>query len=144
MKTNDQFDLREIIAIFRRQFRLIIVSSAIVMALGMIYVFSATPKYNATALIYIDTSSKDLLSADEGARGSTQAENSQIESEVQILKSNRVLFETLQRTSLITDSEFGPSIGRVGQIKLALGMDVQQPTDPRRCGESCPYRQYSG
>lgn len=126
----DTVDLRGLISMVRRQGRLIVLSVAILVGLALLYLFNATPIYTSSALIYVDPSKKDLLATEQFSSISGSAENSKIESEVEILRSNRVIFETMDRLQLIKSAEFGPSLSRIDQIKIALGIDVPSPVDP--------------
>ncbi|WP_417270163.1 GumC family protein [Celeribacter sp.] len=148
MIQTDTVDLRGLISMLRRQGRLIVLSVAILVGLALLYLFNATPIYTSSALIYVDPSKKDLLADAPFSSMSGAAENAKIESEVEILRSNRVLFATMDRLNLIQSPEFGPSLSRLDQIKIALGIDVPSPHDPsvlvattsQRLGEAVQIR----
>jgi capsular exopolysaccharide synthesis family protein len=131
MTGTETVDIRGILSMLRRQMRLILSSVVIVVGLALLYLFSATSIYTSQALIYVDPSKKDLLSAEQASSSSSSADNSKIDSEVEILRSNRVLFETMNHMGLIQDGEFGPQLSRFDQIKLAVGFDVVAPDDPK-------------
>lgn len=130
METEETIDLRAVFAVLRRQLRLIIVTGALVVGLAVFYIASTTPIYTASALIYVDTSKKDILTSEGAANLSGAAENSRIDSEVEILRSPTVMIETMNRADLVSDPEFGPKLGLLSKIKLALGMTVNTPSDP--------------
>ncbi|SEL10292.1 GumC family protein [Pacificibacter marinus] len=131
MTETETVDIRGILSMLRRQMRLILISVVIVIGLALMYLFNATSIYTSQALIYVDPSKKDLLSVEQFASGSSSADNSKIDSEVEILRSNRVLFETMNLMGLIKDDEFGPQLSRIDHIKLAVGIEVESPNDPK-------------
>ncbi len=49
-----EIDLKEIIAILKRQRRLIVVSVAVILGLAFAYLLAATPIYRATTLVQVD------------------------------------------------------------------------------------------
>ncbi|WP_417250035.1 GumC family protein [Celeribacter sp.] len=128
-QTNEVIDLRSLFSVLRRQFRLIAVTVAVVLGLAALYLVSVTPQYSASTLIFVDPTNKDILLADQSGRPSSGAENARVESEVEILRSPTVLLETLSRANLISDPEFGPSVGLFEKFKIAAGLDVKETAD---------------
>ena len=119
-----EIDIHEVIAILRRQKRLIIVTMALLVGLAFAYLLTATPKYQATALIQIDTGNTNLLdpNAVNGMQSTILSAN--VDSEVEILKSPATAIAVIARAGLVNDAEFGPQIGRREKIGLALGIDL--------------------
>ena len=101
-----ELDLKSIIDLLRRQIWLILITVFAFVALATLYTYSITPKFRAIALVLVDTSTKNLLATDNRANNSG-IDNARIESEVDILKSDRVLIEVIRNNNLITDDEFG-------------------------------------
>lgn len=122
-------DILAILSVLRRQFRLILVTFAIILGLTVVYIATATPIFTAKTLIYVDPSNKNLLASDGSGTVSSAAENARIESEVKILRSPTVLLETLNQAELISDPSFGPSLGMLDKIKTALGWSEQTLPD---------------
>jgi capsular exopolysaccharide synthesis family protein len=120
----DFVDIREVFAILRRQVRLVLLTCLVVLALAFVYVSRTTPLYTATALIKIDPQETNLLDPNAAARTNASIESSRIDTEVEILKSTRLGLQTIERTQLQTTEEFGPSVGLLDKLRLAVGLDL--------------------
>ncbi len=123
---NEFINLRDVFALLRRKIRLILLSIFLVTGLALVYLFYATPIYTATTLLMVDPSQKNLLDPDDASRLGSNADNARLESEVEILKSDAVKLATIEKLDLISDPEFGPSLGLTDKIKLALGFENAQ------------------
>jgi len=119
---DDDIDLRGILSLLRRQFRLIALTVIIGILGAAIFVFSLTPIYTASTLIMVDPSNKNLL--DPSAIGMTSsAENARIDSEVEIMRSDNILLKVISSQNLLVDREFGVSLSLrdrvLGFLRLA-------------------------
>lgn len=121
---NLDIDLKDIVAILRRQRQLILMTVAIVIGLAFAYILSATPIYRTTALIMVDNRSTDVLNADARSETQSQVMNSRVESEVEILKSQAMALAVVQAENLIEDPYFGPQLGWSEKFGMALGVDL--------------------
>ncbi len=119
---DDTIDLKSIFDLLHRQLKLILATTAVLAALALAYLFSVTPTYTADALIFVDPGQKNLLDAQIQSTSNVGADNARIESEVEILRSSAIALEVIQKAQLITDPEFGPSLGLRGRIAVALGL----------------------
>lgn len=128
-EADDQIDLRGLIAVLRRQYRLAVLTVVCTLGLALVYLFQATPLYTATSLVFVDPRSKNILEEKDSQGGSIASENARLESEVVILKSPKVLLSTIQDAGLIADPEFGPTVGFLDKVKLALGISLPENTD---------------
>jgi polysaccharide biosynthesis transport protein len=122
-------DLKSMFSVLRRQIRLIAFTVIGALALALAYLFQATPMYTANALVFVDPRSKNILEETDRQSLTNFSENSWLESEVIILKSPTVLLATIESASLLVDPEFGPSVGLLDKVKLALGIELSSPTD---------------
>jgi uncharacterized protein involved in exopolysaccharide biosynthesis len=129
-KQIDTIDIRALIGILRRQNRLIIMACILALGLAGLYLFQATPLYRANALFMIDPSRKNLLETTDPQMLNSTSESARIESEVAILKSDKVLLTTIERAGLISDPEFGPRLGLADKIRMAIGVQVDTDRDP--------------
>jgi len=99
---------------------------------GALYAFGvATPKYRATSVIVLDASGEELL--DLGAvLPSLGTDSEAINTEVEVLKSRRLLERVVISANLLEDLEFNPSLvppGLKSKIKSALtGQPLEAPT----------------
>lgn len=126
---SSELDIRDLIDIFNRQRRLIILAVAVTLSLAIVYLAMATPLYRATALISIDAAGQNLL---EGGTENSQSAvlNSRVDGEVEILKSAALQLAVADKADLISDPEFGPSVGLGEKIGTALG--IGNPVDSAR------------
>lgn len=125
-ESNDIIDPRELVALLRRQMRLIAVIVAVFVALAFIYVTQATPLYTASALIKIDPQETNVLDPTQGGNPNASVDSIRIETEVEILKSNSLAIKTIEQLDLVTSKEFGPSIALTDQFKAALGFELPE------------------
>ena len=102
-QTTDLIDIKEIFSILRRQARLIVLTVAVILSIAFIFLVRATPLYTASALLLVDTTQKNLLDPTQAASVNASVENSRIESEVEILKSDSVVLQTIQNGQLFND-----------------------------------------
>lgn len=127
-----EIDLRALLGLLRRQLRLIIVSFVVVVMVAALVVFSLTPKYTASALILVDPAQKNLLDPNS-ANTSGVSESSRVESEAEIIRSDSTLLEVINDQKLVSDPEFGVSLGlrawltgilRISDVKLPTGKEA--------------------
>ncbi len=123
-----EIDIRGIVGLLRRQIRLIVITFVVVMVLAAIALFAMTPRYSSSALIFVDPSSKNLLDPESSA-SSAASDNARVDSEVEILRSQGVLVNVVQSQNLISDPEFGVSLGLRDRVMAFLRLgDADLPT----------------
>lgn len=126
-----EIDLRNVLGMMRRQVWLIVSLVVGVTLVAAIITYSLQPKYSATALLFVDTAPKNILSSsDRTQNGST--DNARVDSEVTILQSDEILLEVVQSQNLLRDDEFGVKIGLRERFQQMLGLNVAAPLDPVR------------
>ncbi len=103
---DNEIDIRSLIAMIRRQIWLILSVVIGITAITSAAVYSITPKYSATALVFVDTSSKNLLDP-QTSYSAASSDNARVDSEVRILTSNSVLLDVINDQNLVQDPEFG-------------------------------------
>ena len=122
-----EIDLKGILGIIRRQMWLILSTIAAILVVTIIFTYSLTPKYTATALILVDTSQKNVLDA-TNVLANPSADNARVESEVGILKSNRILLDVIRDNNLVSDDEFGIKVSL--KDKVLSWLHVPLPPAP--------------
>ena len=130
-----EIDLKGILGLMRRQLWLILSTIAAILVLTIIVTYSLTPKYTATSLVLVDTSTKNLLDSDN-VLSNPNADNSRVESEVGILKSDRILLNVVSENNLVSDSEFGIGVSLKDRILSWLRI----PLPPAPSGEEALSR----
>lgn len=119
-----EIDLKDIIAILKRQRRLILLTVVIVLGLGFAYILTAKPIYDSTTLLLIDSREANILESGAGEQQQSAVLNSRVDSEVEILRSDATALAVIQAANLIRDPEFGPQLGMLEKIGIALGTDL--------------------
>lgn len=108
-------DLANYINIVRRQFPTILSVIACALALGFIYLFTATPKFTATARMVIDTGKIKLFQ--QQTFGDLGVDPATTETQVEILKSENISLAVIKDLHLTDDQEFvGPGAGLIGAV----------------------------
>src|SRR5262245_14212169 len=125
--TAGTIDLDTILAGARRQFKIIAVTTIVVVLLGLGYLIAATPLYTSTVDILLDSrqfSAVDI-SKDEAA---LSFNGTALESQVEVLKSEKIALAVIEKLDLTADPEFteesyiGRLISLVAQgVEFALG-----------------------
>ncbi|KRA45706.1 Wzz/FepE/Etk N-terminal domain-containing protein [Devosia sp. Root635] len=122
----NELNLRAIFGLLRRQFRLIVVTVVAVVALATLVAFTLTPTFTSSALILVDPSNKNLL-APEAQMNSSAADSARIDSEVELARSDNVLLRAIRDENLVTDPEFGVSIGLWPRVLTFLRLSTPAP-----------------
>jgi len=105
------------INIVRRQFPTILLIIACTTALGLIYLFTATPKFTATARMVIDTHKFQLFQQQGSGLGDIAIDPAMTETQVEILKSENISLAVIKDLHLTDDPEFvGPGSGLIGAV----------------------------
>ncbi|WP_083198121.1 GumC family protein [Pararhizobium polonicum] len=121
-----EIDLKGILGLIRRQLWLILSTIATLLILTLILTYSLTPKYTATSLVLVDTSTKNLLDS-QNILSNPNADNSRVESEVGILKSDRILLNVVRENDLVSDSEFGIKVSLKDKVLSWLRIPLPPP-----------------
>lgn len=98
-------------------------AAVVIVALG--YLMLATPKYEAQALVLVDQAQKNLLESDP-LRNALPANNSYVESEVEILRSTAVALDVVSAAGLVEDPEYAPSAGFLVSLGEWIGLESAQ------------------
>lgn len=118
---NDEMDIKAILGPIRRQYRLILTVTLLIVGIAAVVGFSLTPKYEATTLLYVDTGKRSLL-GDDVNFSNASTDNTKITSEVEIVKSDGVVLNLVSRLNLISDDELGVKLGRSQKLLAAIGL----------------------
>lgn len=119
-----EIDLKGVLAILRRQRRTLVVTMVVVASIALAYLFVATRVYTSTVLIQVDGRNSNLLDPGNSAPEQSAVLNSRVDSEVEILRSEATALAVVREMGLIRDPEFGPQIGWVERLEIALGADL--------------------
>ncbi|WP_193335468.1 GumC family protein [Devosia beringensis] len=126
---NDQeFDIVRVLDVLRRQWRLIAITFVLLLGASALGIFALKPAFTASALIFVDTSDKNLL--DPTAAGSAMGSaDARVDSEVQIVTAETTLLKVVNDAGLLNDPEFGVSMDLRQRIMSTLRLGQQaEPT----------------
>ncbi|MDA9543893.1 exopolysaccharide biosynthesis protein [Bradyrhizobium sp. CCBAU 45321] len=102
--------------ILRRQYPLVVGTLACCLLLAVLYLFTAAPKFTATASLVIDTRKVQLFQQ-QSMLGDVAVDSATVETQVEILKSENISLAVIRDLKLTEDPEFtGGGGGPLGLI----------------------------
>lgn len=133
---------RDVLRFLRAAAPMIIVGAVLTGALALAYAATTTPTYTAWAKVLIDPGAGDTLIVEEGTSGNTGFEIARVDSEAELIKSERISLAVIEKLKLLEDSEFQPEgaglIGRI--IDLIQAPIASSPVDePSRRNAALQY-----
>ena len=112
--------LRSFLGFVRRQFSVILFVTILALALGVIYIVTARPSYTAQAQLLIDARKVQVFQQ-QSVLGDSPIDAAQVESQVEILKSENIASAVIKNLQLTSDPEF---VGSGGGLLGALFSSV--------------------
>ena len=112
--------IEKLIGIGRRQYPIIVLISACVIALSLVYLFTTPKQYTAHAMFLIDTTRMRALQREpKVAEGTYELplDDAQVETEIEVLKSEQIGLSVVKDLKLTEDPEFvGSQRGLIGAL----------------------------
>jgi succinoglycan biosynthesis transport protein ExoP len=108
--------LEHLLGIVRRQYLVILFVGLLTVALGLVYVVTATPRYMAVATMFIDRGRVQPFAQQQQILIDNPIDSAAIEGQLQILKSETIALSVINNLHLADDPEFGGSIDNAGTI----------------------------
>lgn len=120
-RSDDFFAISELIEVLigfvRRQLPIFIFILSCSIALGLVYLFTTPPKYTAHAMLLIDSSKLRVLQQQQAPIGDIPIDMAQVETQVEILKSENIGLAVVKDLKLVDDPEFvGSGGGLLGKL----------------------------
>jgi succinoglycan biosynthesis transport protein ExoP len=115
----ETLSFRDLINFIRRNARLIAVSTAVGLLLGIIYIARTPSSYEAYARLVIDPEQSRILSQDANT-GTVIIEAAEIASQVEIVKSEAIADDVIRQLGLLNDPEIVNSSSLFGAFKQNL------------------------
>jgi polysaccharide biosynthesis transport protein len=110
----------------RRRYLVIAFTTVVAIAMGVVYLFTTPPSFIATATMLIDTQNAHL-SQQLASDPSLAIDPGMVESQVEILKSEKVALAVIKKLNLSADPEFvGPGGGLIGTF-LNVVFESKEP-----------------
>jgi len=120
-RPEDNFAIAELIeqltGFVRRQFPIFIFITACSLALGLVYLLTTPPSFTSHAMLLIDSSKLRILQQQQTPIGDVPIDTAQVETQVEILKSENIGLSVVKEMKLMEDPEFtGSGAGLLGWI----------------------------
>jgi polysaccharide biosynthesis transport protein len=101
----------------RRQFPIFVFITSCCLALGLVYLFTTPPSFTSHAMLLIDSSKLRILQQQEAPVADVPIDAAQVETQVEILKSENIGLSVVKDLKLAEDHEFvGSGSGLLGWI----------------------------
>ncbi|WP_441259415.1 AAA family ATPase [Bradyrhizobium sp. 521_C7_N1_3] len=111
--------LNRFVGFLQRQYLIILITALSVLALGLVYVVTAPPRFTAQTTLIIDTRKVQLFQQ-QSILGDIPIDSASVESQIEILKSEKVALSVIKTLHLIEDPEFSGS--QSGLFSSAFGL----------------------
>jgi succinoglycan biosynthesis transport protein ExoP len=118
----ESIDFDRLIAVARRQWRVVVAAAIAFFALGLIYVFTAVPQYTATASVLIDKDNSDVASqVSTMSIGGFLDDDSSVLSQVELIKSDTIALGVIDKLKLLDNPAFTkPAASPLSALKSLL------------------------
>ena len=120
--------LRSFVGFVRRQFPVIAFVTLLTIALGVIYLITARPSFTAQAQLLIDARKVQIFQQ-QSILGDIPIDTAQVESQVEVLKSENIALSVIKNLHLTEDPEF---VGSGGGLLGTLYSFVFSPIESDR------------
>ncbi|MBB4200565.1 exopolysaccharide transport family protein [Rhodoblastus sphagnicola] len=127
---NDAIDLRQLQDFFARRWKVIASVTVTVMVLALLVVLTLTPRYTATAQIFLDPQKNKPLGSEE-IFSALSLETGNVDSQLDVLKSINLLRRVVQKQNLLNDPEFGNPT-KTGLMSLFTDLFASGEDDPKK------------
>src|SRR6185437_2124264 len=124
--------LHSVLEFLRRQYRVIVIATALMLAVGAVYVVTAQSSYTANASMIID-SKRIQLFQQQSMFSDMPIDSGAVESQVEILKSDTIALAVIKKLNLIDDPEFtGQGGGILGSLLSLVSLPALFGSDGPR------------
>ena len=113
----------------RRRYGIVLLIFALSIMCGVVYLYTATPKFMARASILIDTR-KSQLFQQQSVVGDATVDSAAVDSQIEVLKSEAIAAAVVKQLHLTSDPEFvGSKPGLIGTILGYLVAPTASPSE---------------
>jgi succinoglycan biosynthesis transport protein ExoP len=113
--------------IIRRQLPIVIVVFLCCVALGLLYLFTASPKFTATGTMLLDTRKLQVMEQ-QSVLGELQVDAATVQTQVEVLKSENISLAVIRKLKLMEDPEFIGEGG--GLLSTIIGFITGREDEP--------------
>jgi succinoglycan biosynthesis transport protein ExoP len=120
-------ELDRLLAAARRQLRVVLAACVLAIGMGVGYVVTAAPEFTANTALLIDNRRvRAVQDAYDVTQGDTMG--AAIDSQVELLKSDRIIFSVIDKLQLVRDPEFTqPRPGLISQLFSLMRSGAETP-----------------
>jgi exopolysaccharide transport family protein len=109
--------IEQLFGFTRRQYPIIVLIFACAVALGLVYLFTTPKLYTAHAMFLIDTTKMHVLQQQQQVIGELPLDTAQVETQIEVLKSEGIGLAVVKDLKLTEDPEFvGSQTGFIGAV----------------------------
>src|SRR5579872_1114376 len=109
--------VEQVTGFVRRQFPIFLFIIACAISLGLAYLFTTPARYTAHAMLLIDSSRVRMLQTQQATLGEVPLDTAQVETQVEVLKSENIGLAVIKDLHLADDPEFiGTGGGLIGAV----------------------------
>ncbi|WP_442129085.1 polysaccharide biosynthesis tyrosine autokinase [Rhizobium leguminosarum] len=102
----ERIDVERLIAIVRRQWRVVAVCVSIFAILGFVYILTAVPRYTATTSVLIDRGNSEIVNQMSSNVGIPIEDDASVLSEVELFKSDSISMTVVDKLKLLENPDF--------------------------------------
>lgn len=130
------FALGDLIGLVRRRWLIIVASTALLAVLAALIAYSLPSRYEAAATVQIDPRKKTIVNL-ENVVSDLKADQSTVESEVEVLHSKAILLKVIEALELRTHPDFTkPTLMQRLLKRIGLAGDVTTPVERQPLSDS--------
>ena len=121
--------LEQLTGFVRRQFPIFVFVIACSLLLGLVYLITTPPSFTAHAMLLIDTNKVRMLQQQEATLGDGSIDTAQVETQVEILKSENIGLSVIKELKLTEDfnREASRAVPRARLASLAATLAKPRP-----------------
>jgi polysaccharide biosynthesis transport protein len=127
--------VEQFIGFFRRQYPIITLILLFAIALSVVYLFTAPKQFTAHAMLLIDTTKVRVLQQQQQVVGELPLDAAQVDTQIELLKSEAIGLSVIKDLKLTDDSEFVGS--RTGFLGALFGL-ISRPSSSEVAGSNTP------
>ena len=122
--------IEQLTGFLRRQYLVFVFIVACCVALGLVYYTTTPPNFTSHAMLLIDSSKLRVLQPQQGPVGDVPIDTAQVETQVEILKSENIALSVIKELKLAEDPEFaGSGGGLLGKVFSFL--EPERPSETK-------------
>ncbi len=117
----DTIDVERLIAVVRRQWRVVAICIVIFAILGLVYILTAVPRYTALTSVLIDRGNSEIVNQMSSNVGIPIEDDASVLSEVELFKSDSISLTVVDKLKLLDNPEFtSPARSPISMLRSLL------------------------